>query len=142
VRDRLTLLDMVIFSVCIGDTDRHAKNYSLLLDRSGCRLVPLYDAMTSLIYDNVTRNMAMKIADKSRGEYLERRYWERFAQAVGLAPAATVRRVETLAEQLLGWLPEIAEGVGGDVEPRMLNVRLCVGAIRDRTRKVLANCRV
>ncbi len=141
-RDRLTLLDMVIFSTCIGDTDRHAKNYSLLLDRSGCRLAPLYDAMTSLIYDNITRNMAMKIADKSRAEHLERRHWERFALAVGLAPAATVRRVETLAEQLLSWLPEIAESVDGGVEPRMLNVKLCVGAIRDQTRRVIANCRL
>ena len=141
-RDRLTLLDMVIFSNCIGDTDRHAKNYSLLLDPSGCRLAPLYDAMTSLVYDNITRNMAMKIADRPRAEYLERRHWEQFARSVGLAPAATVRRVESLADELLRWLPEIAESIDGG-DPVMMNtVKLCADAIRDRTRKVLANCRV
>lgn len=141
-RDRLTLLDMVIFAVCIGDTDRHAKNYSLLLDRSGGRLAPLYDAMTSLIYDNVTKNMAMKIADKSRGDHLQRRHWERFAQAVGLAPAATVRRVDSLGAQVLSWLAEVAESVDGGDEVMMRNVKLCVDVIRDRTRKVIANCRV
>ena len=51
-------------------------------------------------------------------------------------------RVEYLVDNLLSWLPEVAERVDGGVEPRMLNVKLCVGAIRDRTRKVLANCRV
>lgn len=141
-RDRLTLLDMVIFSNCIGDTDRHAKNYSLLLDRSGCRLAPLYDAMTSLIYDNITRNMAMKIADKPRAEYLERRHWEQFARSVGLAPTATARRVESLADELLQRLTEIAESLDGGVPAIMSAVKMCADAIRDRTRKVLANCRV
>lgn len=95
--DRLALLDLVIFGACIGDTDRHGKNYSLLLGGDGPRLAPGYDFMSSLAYAGITRNLAMAVAGQRRAEYLERRHWERFARGVRLAPAATVRRVETLA---------------------------------------------
>ncbi len=96
-RDRLNLLDLIIFAVAIGDTDRHGKNFSLILTNGGPRLAPGYDLLSALVYEGITRNLAMKIAGKSRGEYLERRHWERFAQDVKLSPAATVSRVGELA---------------------------------------------
>lgn len=109
--DRLTLLDQVIFTCCIGDTDRHGKNFSLLLGLDGPRLAPAYDFMSALTYDGVTRNMAMKIDDRSRAEHVERRHWERFARAVGLAPAATVNRVEQLARAVAGDVRGVADGL-------------------------------
>lgn len=97
-RERLALLDYLIFACSIGDTDRHGKNYSLLLTGSGSpRLAPGYDFMSSLLYDNITRNLAMNIGGKNRADHIERRHWEGFAADVGLAPAATVRRVGQLA---------------------------------------------
>ncbi|MEN3974299.1 type II toxin-antitoxin system HipA family toxin [Emcibacter sp. SYSU 3D8] len=141
-RDRLTLLDMVIFSCCIGDTDRHAKNYSLLLDDRGWRLAPHYDAMTSLIYSNITRNMAMKIADNSRAEHLQRRHWENFAQAVGLAPAATVRRVEALAESVLARLPSLTRLAANDAGGVLIPFVVFQRHIEERTRAVMTNCRL
>ena len=95
--DRLALLDLIIFSCCIGDTDRHGKNYSLVLSHGGPRLAPGYDLVSALAYDGITRNLAMKIAGKNRAEHLERRHWERFAVDVGLSPAATVHKVEEVA---------------------------------------------
>jgi serine/threonine-protein kinase HipA len=96
-RDRLNLLDIIILAVGIGDTDRHGKNFSLILTDGGPRLAPGYDLLSSILYEGITRNMAMKIAEKSRAEYLERRHWERFAREVKLSPAATVSRVGELA---------------------------------------------
>lgn len=107
--DRLALLDQVIFAVCIGDTDRHGKNYSLLLSHGEPRLAPGYDYLTPLAYAGITRNLAMKLGGSKRAPYLERRHWERFAKEVRLAPAATVRRVEDLAAS-------IADAVGGVAE--------------------------
>lgn len=112
-RDRLNLLDLIIFAVAIGDTDRHGKNFSMILTDGGPRLAPGYDLMSALIYEGVTRNLAMKIAEKTRGEHLERRHWERFAQDVKLSPAATVSRVGELAtavgdqmESTTAWLSD------------------------------------
>jgi serine/threonine-protein kinase HipA len=65
VFDRLKLLRYVTFNVAIGNTDAHAKNFSLLHDDEGeSRLAPLYDvAPLALDYANGT-TMAMRINGK------------------------------------------------------------------------------
>jgi serine/threonine-protein kinase HipA len=106
--DRLALLNLVIFACCIGDVDRHGKNYSLMLTDGGPRLAPGYDLMSALAYDGITKNIAMKIAGKNRAEHLQRRHWERFATEVGLSPAATVRRVRELAAAVAAHVRPVA----------------------------------
>ena len=66
--------DLANSATCTGDINRHASNVGLTLGGFSAQLTLLYDAMTSLISDNVTKNMAMKIVDKSRGDHLERRH--------------------------------------------------------------------
>lgn len=99
--DILALLDYVIFNVLACNTDAHAKNYSLLISGRGVSLAPIYDIMCAAVWSNVTRNMAQKIAGKSRGEHLKRRHWQRFAADAGLNASRTVARVEMLAKAVL-----------------------------------------
>lgn len=56
--DRERLLRSVTLNVAIGNTDAHAKNFSLLHDRTGStRLAPLYDiAPLALAFDATTAN--------------------------------------------------------------------------------------
>jgi serine/threonine-protein kinase HipA len=95
--DVLALLDYVIFNVLACNVNAHAKNHSLLISGRGFQLAPIYDVMCGAAWPNVTRNLAQKIAGKSRGEHLKRRHWERFAAECGLNPTGTVARVKTLA---------------------------------------------
>ena len=74
--DVLNLLDYVIFNVLVCNTDAHAKNYSMMISGRGFSLAPLYDVMCAAAWDNITRNLAQKIAGKNRGEHLKRRHWE------------------------------------------------------------------
>lgn len=99
--DTLALLDYAVFNVLACNTDAHAKNYSLMISAQGVRMAPLYDVMCAEVFDNVTRNLAQKIAGKNRGEHLKYRHWRRFAEEVGLNPKQTVARVKALAEQVL-----------------------------------------
>jgi len=99
--DILNLLDYVIFNVISCNTDAHAKNYSMMISGRGFRLAPIYDVMCALAWDHVTRNMAQKIAGKSRGEHLKRRHWQRFAADVGLNAPRLLARVEALAKGAL-----------------------------------------
>ena len=89
--DVVNLLDYVIFNVLACNTDAHAKNYSLMISGKGFKLAPIYDVMCALAWEHVTRNMAQKIAGKSRGEHLKRRHWQRFAADVGPQRAAPHR---------------------------------------------------
>lgn len=95
--DVIGLLDYVIFNILSCNTDAHAKNYSLMISGKGFALAPIYDVMCAAAWENVTRNLAQKIADKNRGEHLKRRHWERFASDCGLNPTRILVRIEELA---------------------------------------------
>lgn len=99
--DIINLLDYVIFNVLACNTDAHAKNYSMMISGRGFRLSPIYDVMCAEAWEHVTRNMAQKIAGKSRGEHLKRRHWQRFAADVGLNAPRLIARVEALAKGAL-----------------------------------------
>jgi serine/threonine-protein kinase HipA len=118
--DRLALLDLIVFGSCIGDTDRHAKNFAMRLGPSRIHLAPGYDLMTALAYEGITENLAMKVAGVRRPEYIERRRWERFAGEIGLSRAAIVRHVGNLAERVqalaLPLARDLAASAAGDGE--------------------------
>jgi serine/threonine-protein kinase HipA len=62
--DIVRLLDMVIVNVLACNTDAHAKNYSIIIRAGGASLAPMYDVMCGEVWENVTKNLAQKIAGK------------------------------------------------------------------------------
>lgn len=116
-RDHMTaldtnrLLDAVIFNIAIGNVDSHAKNYSALLSHQGTRLAPLYDLMSGLAWDGITRNHAQAVGGKVRALYIHGRHWARMAEASGLSARATIKRVISLTDKLLQVLPAAVEEV-------------------------------
>ncbi|MEQ1696148.1 MAG: type II toxin-antitoxin system HipA family toxin [Hyphomicrobiaceae bacterium] len=102
--DLLALLDYAIFNVVVCNTDAHAKNYSLMISGKGFKLAPIYDVMCAAAWDNVTSNLAQKIAGKNRGDHLKRRHWETFAKECGLGPSRVIARVRALATAVINEL--------------------------------------
>jgi len=99
--DILRLLDMVIVHVLACNTDAHAKNYSIMIRAGGASLAPMYDVMCGDVWENVTTNLAQKIAGESRGDHLKRTHWQRFAREYGLNPSQVIDRVEALANSAI-----------------------------------------
>ena len=99
--DVVRLLDMVVVNVLVCNTDAHAKNYSIMIRGNGASLAPLYDVMCAEVWENVTKNLAQKIAGKTRGDYLTGRDWQLFARECGLNPKQVIDRVETLAKSVI-----------------------------------------
>jgi len=77
--DRVRLLDMVAVNVVACNT--HAKNHSIMIRGNGASLAPMYDVMCGEVWEHVTKQLALKIAGKRRGDDLEGRDWQRFARA-------------------------------------------------------------
>ena len=96
--DIVRLLDMVVVNVLCCNTDAHAKNYSIMIRGSGASLAPIYDVMCGDVWGNVTKNLAQKIAGKSRGDDLKGRDWQRLAHECGLNPRQVVDRIGALAK--------------------------------------------
>ncbi len=96
----LRLLDYVVFNTLIGNHDAHAKNFSLLYAGKSPVLAPLYDALSTAVYPDLTPKMAMKLGSKYLFSEVQARHWNQFAEGTGLAKAQTRKRVLELARRL------------------------------------------
>jgi serine/threonine-protein kinase HipA len=99
--DILHLLDMAVVNVLACNTDAHAKNYAIIIRGNGASIAPMYDLMCGEVWENVTTNLAQKVAGKSRGDHLTGRDWRQFASECGLNPRQVLDRVGALAKSAL-----------------------------------------
>ncbi|MBI9113341.1 type II toxin-antitoxin system HipA family toxin [Maridesulfovibrio ferrireducens] len=90
-KNRLALLRMAIFNYCIGNMDAHGKNFSLLYTNATPELAPFYDLLSTVIYENTSKRLAMKIGKENRPDWVQARHWERFAHEIGI-PFKTVKK--------------------------------------------------
>ena len=103
--DRLRMLDAVIFNYLVGNTDAHAKNFSILHTAEGMRLAPLYDLVSTFLYqEDVSLEMETKLAMKVGGEgeidRIQLRHWKRFAEQCNLAWPAVRTRLESMSRHI------------------------------------------
>ena len=109
----LRLLDYVVFNALIGNHDAHAKNFSLLYTGEFPVLAPLYDTLSTAIYENLTPKMAMKIGSKYKFSEVQAHHWDQFAESAGLGRAQTRKRILELAQIL----PKTARQLQSQKEP-------------------------
>lgn len=136
--DVIHLLDYVIFNILACNTDAHAKNYSLMISGRGFALAPIYDVMCAAAWDNVTRNLAQKVAGKNRGEHLKRRHWVTLAADCGLNARRLIARVDALARAVLAETRGAAAEVAAMPAGSHVLMDAFVGAIEGRARAILA----
>ena len=100
----LRLLDAVVFNALVGNHDAHAKNFSLVYSgrpqADTPTLAPLYDILSTAVYDHLTPKMAMKLGSTYKFSEVQARHWDQFAEAAGLSKAQTNKRVLRMAQGL------------------------------------------
>jgi serine/threonine-protein kinase HipA len=111
IADLRTLLRWVAFNYLIGNEDAHGKNLALLYTAEGLRLAPFYDLVSSTVYKGFSRNAAMGIGGERRYAYVERRHWERFAEAVRVRIAV----VRSALDETSGALEAVLDDTTGQV---------------------------
>jgi len=106
-RDQTVLWRALVLNWLIGNCDAHAKNFSLLYDARDPTLAPLYDLVSTTIYPELTRRLAMNIGRARQIDEVTLNAWESLAADVGLsrrfAPAttrSTIERVVAEADRL------------------------------------------
>lgn len=112
VVDLARLLDIVIYNYLVGNNDAHGKNFSLLYHGTGTasqeiRLAPLYDAISTVYYPELSNEMAMKIGDEYKSERVAPRDFDTLAEQAGLAKPLVRRRVPELAQAVLDTINKI-----------------------------------
>lgn len=93
------LIEWQAFNVCVGNSDGHGKNLSILHDRAGARLAPFYDLLATRHYPALDRFLAMAVGGQRDPDRLARTTWEGLALALGLGPRTVVGLVDDVARR-------------------------------------------
>ncbi len=97
------LLDAWGLSFLAGNHDAHGKNYSLLYDENGPALAPIYDVLSTIVYQDygrtMDRKMAMKVGGQRYPDRLVKSQLDRFFDEAQYGPAPSRRRLRALARK-------------------------------------------
>ncbi len=102
-RDKMKLLNLVIFNFVLGNNDAHLKNFSLLYRNKArhIELAPCYDLLSTAIYSDLTPKMAMKLGKEYSYKRVRPSDWERFAQEIIVNHKYLSKHSQTLTKDIL-----------------------------------------
>jgi serine/threonine-protein kinase HipA len=98
-RELPRLWEALVFNWLIGNCDAHGKNYSLLYDSGAPTLAPLYDLVSTALYDLTTR-LAMGIDGATHLEEVDLPAWGRLAREVGVREEFALRTARQLVRRV------------------------------------------
>jgi serine/threonine-protein kinase HipA len=99
--DRNNFARAMLFNYFIGNMDAHAKNFSVIHFDTGFSLAPSYDLLNTLIYEDVSTKMAMKIDHHYEWNEVFPRHWERLARSVGFSYPALRKLVAVFGTSIV-----------------------------------------
>jgi serine/threonine-protein kinase HipA len=95
--DITAFLRAVAINYVVGNSDAHGKNFALLYDPvGGPRLAPLYDIVSTAVYE-VTTKMAMFIGGEEEPTAVTENSWNQLAEDCGVNAPLLVRDLRNLA---------------------------------------------
>lgn len=98
----LRLFDQMVVNVVLGNTDAHAKNYSIMHPRPGwIALSPLYDVVPAAEITPGVRHMGMRIANQLSIDKVERKHLLAETNGWGLSEGALEERLDRDLELLV-----------------------------------------
>ena len=99
--ETLALIDMFVFNLLIGNADAHAKNYSVVYHGRRPLLAPLYDAVSTAVYPDLSRDFAMSIGGEMRMDRIGRSSFARLSEDCGMSPQLILGRLDDLSGRML-----------------------------------------
>lgn len=114
MEDVVKLLDMLIFDVCIGNTDNHIKNLSFLYgkDLKEIRLAPAYDLICTRIYPSSTKEMSIAIAGKRDVREIDEQAFLDAAPDIGIQPRIIKKEYRKIHNQFRSAIEKATEELG------------------------------
>ncbi|WP_266169028.1 type II toxin-antitoxin system HipA family toxin [Dyella subtropica] len=112
-RDRLQLVDWLLFNYLIGNADAHAKNVAMLYGHDGrLRLAPAYDLVSTTYWSSLSDKLAMSIGGEGRPRWVMQRHWQKLCDEVGLNRTQLRRRSLGLIAAAGKHLVGVADALG------------------------------
>ncbi len=116
--DMAAFLRLIFFNFLVGNSDAHAKNYSLLFPKDGPRLAPAYDLICTAVYPGLSPRLAMKIGSEYSPDRVSRRHWEALARACEFKPAFVLDGLRDLAGRMEDLVPAVIKDLEAEIGRR------------------------
>ncbi|MDD3922937.1 MAG: type II toxin-antitoxin system HipA family toxin [Endomicrobiaceae bacterium] len=97
---RNMLMKLIIFNFLTGNNDAHAKNFSLLYFKKKPVLAPAYDLLSTQIYPNLTKKMAMKIGSGYEKKFVTKSGFEKMCEDINYSYKMFTKEFEEIADKL------------------------------------------
>ena len=110
--DTIEFLDRAVFNFIVGNGDAHAKNFSVVYRNAVPRLSPAYDIMSTAIYPEVGRRMAMKVDGEYAFKWVTRDKFVRMANKSGIAQRIVSRELDKMIRHVERSLPKVVVEAG------------------------------
>ncbi|MFI3272647.1 MAG: HipA domain-containing protein [Pseudomonadota bacterium] len=110
---QIQFLESMVFNALVGNTDAHAKNFSILHKGNQATIAPLYDIVSSDIYSDIDSSLSIAIGTSYCRETLYRADWELFAKDLRLQKKVVFTKIEQVLQriqhaqkEILQYIPE------------------------------------
>lgn len=98
-------LRQMLFNVAVGDSDVHAKNYSVLLSGGQVRLAPLYDSLPIFLWPEYEQTLSVTEGGKKALGDVEREDWVVWARRAGWEPDLVLTELDDIFPRVAALLP-------------------------------------
>jgi serine/threonine-protein kinase HipA len=121
------LLRRLVFAVAIGNSDAHAKNWSLIYPNGRtARLAPAYDLVAVSLYERIEPRLrprlALRLADATHAEEVEEATFRRLAQRAKLDEERTIEVVRGQVHAIKAAWAELREPTDTPLDPQLRDV--------------------
>lgn len=106
--DTLEFLNRVVFNFLLGNGDAHGKNFSVIYRNGGAELSPAYDLMSTAIYPEVGRRMAMKIDGEYEFRWITRGKFLRMGEKSGISANIVEKALNRMSVRICREAPRLA----------------------------------
>lgn len=112
--DIRAFLHRVMLCYFIGDGAGHAKQLAVLHHAEGPRLAPIFGLMSTHVYPELNRRLAMRIGGEDRPDWLLPARWRAAARDAGIRASYVLELLREMAVEL----PDLAGSVAEDFQRR------------------------
>ena len=112
------------YNTVLGNSDAHAKNYSMLLRPAGVELAPLYDVVPVGLYPEFNQELAMDISGARRAQAVTLDHWRKFARTAVLDTDAVIAIVTDVAQRVAEHADSAWDALDDDQRQAMKEISL------------------
>ncbi|MCY4032831.1 MAG: type II toxin-antitoxin system HipA family toxin [Hyphomicrobiales bacterium] len=112
--DQIKLLNIILFNYLVGNADAHGKNFSLLYKDNKPELAPAYDLLSTAIYPDLSKDMAMKIGGKYKPDEVRARHFHKLVADTKAAQSAMNRQIKTMRDKMMDAALDLKASLAAD----------------------------